>query len=58
MPTNDTPTSRVIDWAALVKRLLGPDQSQKEDVYNFSNGRKFKTTDHLETGIYRAPTED
>lgn len=46
------PTGRDIDYAALVRKLLGPEQSQQEIVYEFSNGRKFKTTDHTDSGIY------
>jgi len=50
-------TGRDIDYAALVRKLLGPEQSEKEVVYEFSGGRKFKTTDHTESGIYKPPTD-
>lgn len=48
------------DWKSLVKRA-NP-KREKEDretpVYEFSNGRKFRTTDHTESGIYRPPSEE
>lgn len=52
--TQDTrpPTTHTIDYAALVKKLIGAERSEKEVVYEFSNGRKFKSTDHTESGIY------
>lgn len=54
MATQDkTPVaSRVIDWAAEVRRAWGPEFSQPDKAYQFSNGREFKSTDGNRGGIY------
>lgn len=52
IPT-DPPTSRKIDFGALVKRLLGDEYHKHETVYQFSNGRKFESSDYGTQGIYR-----
>lgn len=49
-------TGRTIDWTALVRRAWGKERSQKDDAYVFSNGRRFKSTDDTESGIYVTPT--
>lgn len=35
-------TTKLIDYAALVRKVEGEDMNKKEDVYEFSNGRKFE----------------
>lgn len=54
MANNSVPpvSSRPIDWAALVRRAWGPEFSQPDKAYQFSNGRDFKSTDSLRGGIY------
>jgi hypothetical protein len=52
------PTGRDIDWVALVKKVSGSDPPNQEVVYEFSQGRKFKTTDHTESGIYDQDRSD
>lgn len=42
MPSNDAPTTKIIDWAALVRKLWGPAYDEPETAYKFSNGREFK----------------
>lgn len=46
-------TTKTIDYAALVRKNQGEDQKKPETVYQFSNGKEFKSTDDKETGIYR-----
>lgn len=38
-------------WESLV-READEDVDKPEDVYEFSNGRKFKSTDDTDSGIY------
>ncbi len=46
-------TTRVLNWAAEVRKAWG-DEYQKPDVaYEFSNGRKFESSDRGTTGFYR-----
>lgn len=45
--------TKTIDYAALVKKQQGEEQRKPETVYQFSNGKEFKSTDDKETGIYR-----
>lgn len=52
---NQSTPTRLIDWRSLVNRLLGEEKRNDEVVYEFSNGRKFKTTDHTTSGIYEPP---
>ncbi len=52
MPDNSAPTSRPIDWAALVRQAWGPEFSEPDKAYEFSNARQFKSTDTLGGGIY------
>lgn len=55
MPSNSNdgaPTSRIIDWAALVRRAWGPEYNQPDKAYQFSNGREFNSTDGQRGGIY------
>jgi len=36
--------TKPIDYAALVRKVLGDDAKKKEVAYEFSNGRKFEDT--------------
>lgn len=47
---------RPIDYAAQVRRAWGKKWKEPEVVYEFSGGRKFKSTDHTTSGIYRTST--
>lgn len=42
-----------IGWKQLVERKEKEDLKKPEDVYQFSNGRKFKSTDRGTTGVYK-----
>lgn len=49
------PTSvmtKIIDWAAEVRKAWGPEWSEPDVAYQFSNDRKFKSTDGAGGGIY------
>ena len=48
----NAPTSRVIDWAALVRSAWGPEYTEADIAYQFSNQREFKSTDSMGGGIY------
>lgn len=48
-----TPTTRTIDYSAQVRRVWGDEWHKRETVYEFSNGRKFESTDQSTSGIYR-----
>ena len=48
----NAPSSRVIDWAALVRKAWGPEYDQPDKAYEWSNGRKFDSTDGARGGIY------
>jgi hypothetical protein len=46
-------TSREIDWGEKCRRAWGPEWGAPDHgVYEFSNGRKFDSTDRGLTGIY------
>jgi hypothetical protein len=45
-------TTKPIDYAALVRKVLGEEANKPEAVYEFSNGREFKSTDKTDHGIY------
>ena len=34
--------TKPIDYAALVRKVLGKEYNEKDDVYEFSNGRTFE----------------
>ena len=54
IPTT-APTTRTIDWAALVRDAWGDEWHKKEEVYVFGNKRKFVDSGP-EAGIYtKAP---
>lgn len=46
------PTTRTLDWAAIVRRVWGDSWHARDDVYIFSNDRRFKSTDDSDHGIY------
>lgn len=46
------PKSRVIDWAALVRKAWGPAFNEPDNAYEFSNSREFKSTDGARGGPY------
>lgn len=46
------PASKLIDWAALVRKAWGPAFNEPDTAYQFSNGREFKSTDGNHGGIY------
>lgn len=50
---NTPPKTRTLSWAAIVRRLWGDEWNKKETVYQFSNGREFKSTDYGTSGVYR-----
>lgn len=51
--TNPPPVkTRALSWEALVRQREGEDYNKKEVVYEFSNGRKFESTDSTDSGIY------
>lgn len=46
-------TTRTVDYKRLIQDQNGKDHQKPEVVYQFSNGRKFDSTDKAESGIYR-----
>ena len=53
IPT-DPPTSREIDFGALVRRALGDEYHKHEKVYQVGKGRTFESSDYGTQGIYGA----
>lgn len=51
MADPDGVTTRETDYAALVRNAEGESLNQKDDVYEFSNGRTFKDSGS-DGGIY------
>src|SRR5690349_18435179 len=49
MPDN----TRLINWRDRVLQAWGDEYNAPETVYAFSGGRKFKSTDGSEHGVYR-----
>lgn len=47
-----TVSTKIIDWAAEVKKAWGPAWSEPDVAYQFSNNREFKCTDQDDGGIY------
>ena len=43
---------RTLDWAEICRKTWGKEWNEKEVVYEFSNKREFKSTDHTNSGIY------
>ena len=48
---NDNITVREYDWRSLVV-LYDPDHYKADVAYEFSNGRKFLSTDKSDSGVY------
>ena len=46
--------TRTLNWDGLVRKA-DPKKDKPEVVYQFSNGRKFVSTDRSENGIYKRP---
>jgi hypothetical protein len=40
------------NWKEIVQKSLGKDAAKPDVVYEFSNGRRFESTDNTEHGIY------
>ena len=51
IPT-DPPSTRSVDWAALVRKVWGDEWHKKETVYEFGNKRKFESSDDSSSGVY------
>lgn len=45
--------TRKISVSAMVKKAWGSEYSRRDVVYEFSNGRRFESTDRGESGVYR-----
>lgn len=45
------PTFRVTDWRAICNKI-DKDMEKPEIVYEFSNGRKFESSDRSDSGVY------
>lgn len=43
---------RTLSWEEMVKRAWGKEWNKPDVVYEFSNNRKFESTDSQDTGIY------
>ena len=53
MATNNAaPTTRIIDWAALVRKAWGAAYNEPDTAYKFSNSREFKSSDGDSGGPY------
>lgn len=46
-------TTRVINWGAEVRKIWGDEYHKPDVVYEFSNSRKFESSDRGTTGFYR-----
>ena len=55
IPT-DPPTQRIIEWKPLVVKAWGDSWLKPDVSYEFSNGRKFESSDNSTSGIYVPPT--
>lgn len=49
------PTTRVINWLDEVRRSWGEEWNVPETCYQFTGGRKFKSTDRSQSGVYGVP---
>jgi hypothetical protein len=47
-----TVRTRDLSWEQLVRQREQEDYLKPDVVYEFSNGRKFQSTDHTDSGIY------
>lgn len=52
MPENQNTYFRDYDWLSLVLCHDPKHFDTDQDAYEFSNGRKFKSTDHTSSGVY------
>lgn len=48
-------TTQTVNYKDLVVKAEGKDYKKPEPSYEFSNGRKFESTDATESGIYKHP---
>ena len=49
-------TYRSFSWLEMVERAWGAEYRQPDHgIYQFSDGRRFDSTDQYQTGIYRRP---
>lgn len=48
-------TSREISWLQLVQQAWGEKLNVPDTAYEFSNGRRFDSTDRTNGGIYEEP---
>lgn len=46
-------TTRIINFNQLVRKIWGKEFNKSDVAYEFSNGRKFESSDRGTTGIYR-----
>jgi len=45
--------TKPVDYAALVRKVLGKEYNEKDVAYQFSNGREFDSTDgDINSGLY------
>ena len=52
MAENENTSYRDYNWLDLVLKRDPKHFISDEDVYEFSNGRKFKNTDNTDSGVY------
>lgn len=56
MPVNDPTANKVQftnrSWKEMVDKAAGKDKNKPDVAYEFSNGRKFDSTDSTSSGIY------
>ena len=50
---NNRVTTKVVNLRDLVQKAAGKDYKKPDPAYQFSNGRKFQSTDDKATGIYQ-----
>lgn len=55
IPT-DPPTQRITDLKTIVVKAWGDQWLKPETAYEWSNGRKFESSDQSTSGIYVPPT--
>jgi len=48
-------TTRQYNAGALVRQLWGAKYNKADTAYEFSNGKKFDSSDRGETGVYKKP---
>lgn len=50
--SQEKPTFLERSWKAIVLRQWGPEYNRSDDAYEFSNGRKFESSDRGDSGVY------